>query len=266
MIPWPTTGGDAGKLLLAGALYPILFCISLAAGDAFETIRGKDGAEMVLVPAGPFLMGSLAGDPDERPPRQVNLPAFYMDKYEVTHEQYARFIKETGHKPPVDWAKGELPAKLAKHPVVNVTFADAAAYAKWAGKRLPTEAQWEKAARGPDGRVFPWGDDTKTKKAAAGADAKEHTWPVGSFPDDVSPYGCFDMAGNAWEWTADWYEAYPGNKDLELEYGKKFKVIRGGGAINYYQADATKRCADRARSAPYGTYDALGFRCAKEAK
>jgi formylglycine-generating enzyme required for sulfatase activity len=248
-----------GLLLLLGEL-------GVGAGDAPKVIVGRDGGEMILVSAGPFLRGSLDGDPDERPPYQVNLAAYYIDKYEITHEQYAKFVKATGHKPPVDWPKGDMPAKLAKHPVVNVTFADAAAYAKWAGKRLPTEAEWEKAARGVDGRVFPWGNDPKGKKTAAGVDAKEHTWPVGSFPDDVSPYGCLDMAGNVWEWTTDWYDAYPGNKELELEYGNKFKVIRGGGAINYYQADATKRCADRARSAPYGTYDGLGFRCVKEAR
>jgi formylglycine-generating enzyme required for sulfatase activity len=251
-------------LLLAGMMAFGLWK-ELAGAEMPKTIMGKDGAPMVLVPAGAFLMGSLDGDADERPPRQVTLPAFYMDQFEVTHEQYAKFLQATGHKAPVDWPKGQMPVKLAKHPVVNVTFADAAAYAKWAGKRLPTEAEWEKAARGTDGRVFPWGNQAQGKKTASGPEAKEHTWPVGSYPDDVSPYGCFDMAGNAWEWTSTWYDAYLGNAGLELEYGKKFMVIRGGGAINYYQADATRRCADRARSTPYGTYDALGFRCVKEA-
>lgn len=229
-----------------------------------------DGAEMVLVPAGPFLMGSLEGDPDEAPPHLVNLPAFYIDKYEVTHEQYARFVAATGHPPPLDWPDGKMPARLAKHPVVNVTWADAVAYARWAGKRLPTEAEWEKAARGTDGRRYPWGNSVAGKKTASGPDAQDRahpegrTFPVGSFPDDTSPYGAMDMAGNVWEWTADWYEAYPGNDQPALEYGRKFKVIRGGGAIDYYGAPATRRCADRARSVPYGTYDALGFRCVME--
>jgi formylglycine-generating enzyme required for sulfatase activity len=234
-------------------------------------VTAQDGAEMVLVPAGPFLMGSLDGDPDERPVRQVLLEAFYIDKFEVTHEQYAAFVKATGRKAPIDWADGKMPVALSKHPVVNVTWADADAYARWSGKRLPTEAEWEKAARGTNGRMYPWGDDA-SKKSASGEDAKDPkhpegcTFPAGTFPDDVSIYGVMDMAGNVWEWTADWYGAYPGNDAMELEYGRKFKVIRGGGAIDYYGALSTRRCADRARSVPYGTYDALGFRCVKEAR
>ncbi len=245
--------------------------VSLA-GELPRVRTGTDGAEMVLVPAGPFLMGSLDGDADEAPPCVVTLPAFYIDKFEVTHAQYAQFVEATGHLPPIDWPRGLMPSKLARHPVVNVTWADAAAYAKWAGKRLPTEAEWEKAARGTDGRIYPWGNSAAGKKAASGEDAKDRahpegrTFPVGSFPDDTSPFGVMDMAGNVWEWTADWYDAYPGNETLELEHGKKFKVIRGGGAIDYYGAAATRRCADRARSVPYGTYDALGFRCVMEVK
>jgi formylglycine-generating enzyme required for sulfatase activity len=223
---------------------------------------------MVLVPAGPFIMGSLEGDEDERPPRTVMLPAFYIDRFEVTHEQYAGFLQATGRKPPVDWPSGQMPPKLARHPVVNVTFEDAAAYASWAGKRLPTEAEWEKACRGSDGRTYPWGNSGQGRKTAAplGDNSKDHTWAVESFPDDISPYGVMDMAGNAWEWTDSWYEPYPGNDRLEIEYGRKYRVIRGGGAIDYYGAAATRRCADRARSLPYGTYDALGFRCVQDIK
>ncbi|WCJ60395.1 formylglycine-generating enzyme family protein [Fontisphaera persica] len=259
----------AGKrhLMTAVALVMVMAIATgreLYAAAPAKSITAKDGAEMVLVPAGPFLMGSLEGDADERPPHRVYLKAYYIDKYEVTHEQYARFLKATGRKPPVDWPGGEMPAQLARHPVVNVSFEDAAAYACWAGKRLPTEAEWEKAARGTNGWTFPWGNDPGNKKTASGAEGKEKTWPVGSFPDDVSPYGCHDMAGNVWEWTSSWYEAYPGNSQRELEYGKKFKVIRGGGAIAYYQAESTRRTTDRARSVPYGTYDGLGFRCVKD--
>ncbi|MCX6891000.1 MAG: formylglycine-generating enzyme family protein [Verrucomicrobia bacterium] len=248
-----------------------LACCHAAAAELPARITGADAAEMALVPAGPFLMGSLDGEADERPARTVKLDAFYMDRFEVTHAQYAAFVQATGHKAPIDWPGGKMPPALAKHPVVNVTWSDADAYARWAGKRLPTEAEWEKAARGTDARIYPWGNDP-ARKSASGQDAQDpkrregRTFPVGSFPDDASPYGVMDMAGNAWEWTADWYNAYPGNENLELEYGCKYRVIRGGGALDYYGKPSTRRCATRARSAPYGTYDALGFRCVKEAK
>lgn len=228
---------------------------------------------MLLVPAGEFVMGSVDGDADEAPPRKLFLPAFYIDKFEVTHEQYATFLADTQRRlgrltvhPPVDWPNGQMPSKLAKHPVVNVTLADAESYAKWAGKRLPTEGEWEKAARGNEGQIFPWGNDTNKNYSAWGETGKEHPWPVGSFTNDVSPFGVMDMAGNVWEWTATWYDAYPGNTNLELAFGKKYRVIRGGGAIEYYGKPSTRRCAQRGRSVPYGAFDGLGFRCVMEAK
>ncbi len=256
----------AARLLFAATVVCGLAAFLRAASPAPQT-SGRDGAEMVLVPAGVFLMGSVDGDPDERPPRTISLPAFYIDRHEVTHEPYARFLEATGRKAPVDWPGGKMPAKLARHPVVNVTFDDAAAYAQWAGKRLPTEAEWEKASRGSDGRIYPWGNRLEGRKFAAplGDNSKDHTWPVGSFPDDMSPCGAMDMGGNAWEWTDSWYGAYPGNDQLEIEYGRKYRVIRGGGAIDYYGAPSTGRCADRSRSLPYGTFDALGFRCVMDA-
>jgi len=256
------------RLLLSAGLAGVLQSNIVFAAELEKAIS-IDATEIVLVPAGPFLMGSADGKEDEAPPHSVNLPAFYIDKYEVTHEQYAKFLRAAGHKAPIDWPHGEMPAKLAKHPVVNVTFEDASEYAKWAGKRLPTEAEWEKAARGSDGRIYPWGDSPAGRKTASGADARDkshpegRTFPVGSFPDDVSASGAMDMAGNVWEWTASWYEAYPGNENVEVEYGHKYRVIRGGGAIEYYGISSSHRCFDRARSLPYGTYDGLGFRCVK---
>lgn len=235
---------------------------ALAAAET-ESILARDGAEMVLVRAGEFIMGSLDGDRDEAPPRRVMLPAFYIDRFEVTHAQYAKFVAETKHPAPVDWPNGIMPPKRARHPVVNVTFADAEVYAQWAGKRLPTEAEWEKAARGTDGRMFPWGN-AATNRSAWGEFGKEHIWPVGSFTNDVSPCGAMDMAGNVWEWTSSWYDAYPGNEVLELAFGRKYCVIRGSGAIEYYGKPSTRRCAQRGRSVPYGTFDGLGFRCVRE--
>jgi formylglycine-generating enzyme required for sulfatase activity len=252
----------------------ILFLwLSLLGAEAapLSEMIGKDGSIMILIPAGSFMMGST-NEPDEAPERKVIVSSFYIDTYEVTHEQYATFLMATGRRAPLDWTDGKMPEKLAKYPVVNVTWHDAAAYATWAGKRLPTEAEWEKACRGSDARVHPWGDSATGKKTASGADAQDkshpegRTFPVGSFPDDVSPYGVMDMAGNAWEWTSDWYKPYPGNDQFDVEYGNKYKVIRGGGGIALYQAKATRRCADRARSLPYSTHDALGFRCVQDAK
>ena len=238
----------------------LIFLVLAATGRAGTT------NEMAFIPAGTFVMGSNLHEADEAPERRVHLPAFYIDKYEVTHEDYARFLRATGRKPPIDWPGGTFPEGLAKHPVVNVTWHDATAYAAWSGKRLPTEAEWEKACRGTNGAT------NAPAQAASGEHAKDRTHPegrtfrVGSFPEDRSPFGVMDMAGNVWEWTADSYQPYPGNAELEIEYGKKFKVIRGGGAIDYYQAAATRRASDRARSLPYGAYDGLGFRCAKDAQ
>jgi formylglycine-generating enzyme required for sulfatase activity len=241
------------------------------AHGALSEIISKDGSIMILIPSGSFQMGST-NEPDESPERKVVLPSFYIDTYEVTHEQYANFLQATGHRAPLDWPDGDMPKKLAKNPIVNITWHDAAAYAAWAGKRLPTEAEWEKACRGPDGRIHPWGNSGKGKKAASGSDVRDKTYPegrtfpVGSFPDDVSPYGVMDMAGNAWEWTADWYKAYLGNDQFNVEFGGKYRVIRGGGAIDYFQAAATRRCADRAHAAPSSTHDAVGFRCVQDPK
>jgi len=256
----------SGVRIAFGSLFLLAFS-HCGAADLSNSITTSDGSQMLLVPAGAFTMGST-NEPDEMPIHQVTLPAFYIDKFEVTCQQYARFLKATGRKAPIDWPGGNMPVKWSNNPVVNVTFADAEAYAKWAGKRLPTEQEWEKAARGTDGRFYPWGNSMAGKKIASPTNdnSKDHMSPVGSFPDDVTPYGVMDMSGNAWEWTATWYDAYPGNTQLELEYGQKYRVIRGGGGIDYYGAFFTGRCTDRARSLPYGTYDGLGFRCAMDAK
>lgn len=202
---------------------------------------------MVYVPAGPFIMGSEIGDADESPERVVYLKAFFIDRYEVTNEQFARF--DPNHKFPPDRAK--CPAL--------VTWVQADAYAKWAGERLPTEAEWEKAARGTDGRLFPWGN-TWEIHLAPWSDAE----PVGQRMTDISPYGCYDMAGNVWEWTADWYLPYPGNTIPSPAYGKKYKVIRGGAGFN---DGSMMRCSHRYYMKPDTKVPGhrIGFRCAKDA-
>jgi formylglycine-generating enzyme required for sulfatase activity len=252
------------------------FCLLAVAGSVLAQPkpepRGKDNALMVRIAESRVLMGSNDGDPDEFPLRQVIVPAFWMDVHEVTNAQYKRFCDATRHPVPPHWTNGTFPNKQENFPVVNVTWRDAAAYAKWAGKRLPTEAEWEKAARGQNGQIYPWGDKPDTNRSALEDDAKFGA--VGRYPQGASPYGCLDMAGNAWEWTADWYAAYPGAEKQPVEkrgpltyapqsihYGKKYKTIRGGGAFNYYSITATGRAADRARALPFARYDGLGFRC-----
>ncbi|HEU4754573.1 MAG TPA: SUMF1/EgtB/PvdO family nonheme iron enzyme, partial [Armatimonadota bacterium] len=223
---------------------------------------------MVLVPAGPFTMGSESGSPDEKPARTLTLPAFYIDRTEVTNEQYARFVQATGHAAPPDWPGRAPDPKKLRLPVVNVSWYDASAYARWAGRRLPTEAEWEKAARGPDGRLLPWGAQWDDRKAnVEGKSGDLPLKPVGSYPEGAAPCGALDMVGNAWEWTADWYDRYPGNPVPSVHYGEKYRVIKGGGCLNFYNSPPLneKSAALRARIQPFGRYDALGFRCVADA-
>ncbi|NLH16205.1 MAG: SUMF1/EgtB/PvdO family nonheme iron enzyme [Phycisphaerae bacterium] len=221
----------------------------------------SDGSRMVLIPSGPFVMGSNLGAAEETPPHSVEIPTFYIDAEEVTVEQYARYIAATGAAAPADWAEGKPPAGRDKLPMTNLTWLDAMRYAAWAGKRLPTEAEWEKAARGTDGRLFPWGnvDDPARRNLDS-----EKLRPVGQFPTGASPFGCLDMSGNAWEWTADWFEGYPGTSARSPHFGQQYKVIRGGGGVYLYGVPNTGTCTQRARLVPYGAHDFVGFRCVKD--
>ena len=160
-----------------------------------------ESSPMAPVPAGEFTMGSSTGDSDEQPERKVYVDAFMMDKYEVTVEQYAAFLQAKGVEPPADWKIMNQTAHQ-KRPAANMDSVDAALYCKWVGKRLPTEAEWEKAARGTDGRMYPWGNDAPTPLHAnfGKTDWNNHATlaPVGSFEQGKSPYGLYDMAGNIW--------------------------------------------------------------------
>lgn len=233
----------------------------------------KDGAEMVLVPAGEFQMGSNMGDPDEKPIHTVHLDAFYIDKYEVTVAQYKQFISSTGHPEPTKrWEDPQY--NQPNYPVIGVTWYDAMAYAEWAGKRLPTEAEWEKAARGGlAGKKYPWGntapeDDEQhwANYDFLGASDGKATFPVGSFPPNG--YGLYDMAGNAWEWCLDEYQQdFYASSPRENPLGGKIlanykaitsaRVIRGGSWENY---DNLIRVSNRNREHPTQIHY-LGFRC-----
>ncbi len=223
-------------------------------------------AQMVLVPAGKFTRGSMLGD-DEKPVRQIYLNAFYMDKFEVTVGQYARYLEATEMEEPPDWSTMNQ-MQHQRRPVVNVSWEDAVNYCKWAGKRLPTEAEWEKAARGTDGRIYPWGNEAPTRLHAnyGRKDWGDHLAlaPIGSFEAGKSPYGIYDMAGNAWEWVFDWYDldSYkngPEKNPIGPAKGKE-KVVRGG---SWLYVSEFLRSAHRFNAQPMNRHFGYGFRCAK---
>jgi formylglycine-generating enzyme required for sulfatase activity len=199
--------------------------------------------EMVRVPAGLFLYGN-----DKR---RVDVHEFWIDKALVTNAEYARFVAATGHKPPSHW-RGKVPLQeLAEHPVIQVSWHDAVAYGEWAGKRLPTEEEWEKAARGTDGRIYPWGDEPPDEGRCNFGGNVGSTTPVGRYsPQGDSPYGCSDMAGNVWEWTASDYDA-----------GRK--VLRGGSWDN---EPLHVRAAYRIANTPGSRGNVMGFRCVRSSE
>jgi formylglycine-generating enzyme required for sulfatase activity len=232
--------------------------------EAGETwIRPADGAVMVFVPAGEFQMGSTDADRDgrdeEKPAHAVTLDAFWIDKTEVTNGQYRKCVEAGTCEEPSCWDNGDLNA--TDQPVVCVTWDDAQAYAVWAGGRLPTEAEWEKAARGTDGRLYPWGSNVPDCQRANYKGCVERTVSVGSHPDGASPYGALDMAGNVWEWVADWYdETYyssaPTHNPQGPDSGER-RVIRGG---SFDMSESRLRTTFRIGNLPaYSNWD-LGFR------
>jgi len=265
------------------------------AGDVW--VNPKDGMEMVYIAPGEFTLGTsdaqidawLKEHPadtrkmfrDEHPQCRVNLPGYWIGRTEVTNAQYLRFVEATGHRTPNHWEGGQVPSGLKNCPVVWVDCLAASAYCEWAGGHLPSELRWEKAARGADGRIFPWGNQWDSKRCRNNAEGPA---AVGSYPTGASPYGCADMAGNVWEWCADWYDesAYQryAKGDLTAPNSGEYMVLRGGswGNVTPYYF----RCADRNGSRPpgyrdYGTDDSrltyfdfgvesdVGFRCARDA-
>ena len=253
---------------------------------------------MVLIPAGAFQMGSTTGDVDEVPIHKVELDAFYMDQHEVTNAEYQVFVAATRYAAPrgigytavyellkqgyAPWDDPDF--NHPNQPVTTVTWFDATAYCEWMGKRLPTEAEWEKAARGGlEGARYPWGDAEPSNTSANFADSQtEFEWrsanvndgflftaPVGTFPPNG--YGLYDMAGNVWEWCADWYSPtyYSDLQDAESplrnpkgpDTGER-RVLRGG---TWYRALHTLRTAERISDYPRNSLNVVGFRCAMDA-
>jgi sulfatase modifying factor 1 len=233
-----------------------------AAPAATAVKNPVDGAEIMPIPAGTFTMGSERGHGDEQPPHKVSLAAFAMYRFEVTNEQYEAFCKATGH-PRAAFA-GSRRFNQPKQPVVGVTWEDANAYARWAGARLPTEAEWEYAARGTDGRLYPWGSQRPSRQRAhfdqdPNSDAAA---AVGTYPQGASPFGCQDMAGNVWEWVADYY-AYdyyrrsPEQDPRGPETGVR-RVLRGG----CWGFPSELRSTYRFYEKPAFSANYVGFRCA----
>ena len=250
--------------------------VSLVAGWPFFSSQAdsQPSTDMALVPAGEFIMGSDENDGrigfevgvDSIPKHPVSIKAFWIDRYEVSIGPYRKFVTATGRKPPSIWKDYKefgYPAPEDHHPVIDLNFYDAEAYCRWVGKRLPTEEEWEKAARGTDGRLWPWGNALDLKRLNAEDSKRNWTTPVGSLPAGAGPYGAQDMAGNAMEWTASILKSYPGSSKT-IAPDKKFRILRGGSwgmPANPFARSAHRhyRLADLAQPD-------FGFRCARDAK
>jgi formylglycine-generating enzyme required for sulfatase activity len=230
-------------------------------GKTEEIIEQK----MILIPAGEFIMGESFFKKSAGPRHPVFLEDYYIDQYHVTNAHYKGFVDATRRFPPSHWSRNQYPPGKANHPVTFVSWFDAEAYCRWEGKRLPTEAEWEKAARGTDGRMFPWGDRLEPKKANVPLLGLNDTTPVNAFPEGRSPYGVYDMSGNVFQWTSDWFLPYPGNKVPHPNFGEKLRVLRGGSFFDcsYYRCGLSFQTFNRIALMPTTKAISAGFRCAK---
>jgi formylglycine-generating enzyme required for sulfatase activity len=290
----------------------------MLAPSSGNKVNEKDGTVLAWIPEGKFLAG---GNDWNIQPFPVHLPGYYLAIHPVTNRQYMRFVKETGHRPPARyetsstrfsgppkqflWRGTECPVHLLEHPVVFVCHDDVQAYCEWAGLRLPTELEWEKGARGEDGRFYPWGNDWDggihchnwincgwDEATASETDDLERwfmrTCPVFSFPSGVSPYRLHQMSGSVWEWCADWYElgVYKRYQQGDLTPALRAisevptRVVRGGNAqfhvidgifsynhdLAIYNHEGLYRCYHRDRHLPDWPHLSIGFRCAKDSQ
>ena len=231
-----------------------------------EFVNVKDGTVLIAVPGATFTMGSSdgEGEGDERPPHSVTLRHYYIAKYDVTNAQFRRFASATGHRTAGNWQTyasrwGE------QAPVVEVSWNDAVAYCRWAGLRLPTEAEWEYAARGPNSLTYPWGNDWDASRCqnSVGSNSPGKAAPVGSFPSGASPFGALDMAGNVWQWTSSTYKPYPyrSTDGREASGGTGPFVLRGGAWSFSYPPYFRGAC--RNGHDPDDRNSDFGWRCAR---
>jgi formylglycine-generating enzyme required for sulfatase activity len=269
--------------LVIGAVIGIWLAAPMWAGWSFagtaalgppgtSSSAATDEAEVVHIPAGEFTMGHN-GNYDTLPVRRISLPAFSIDKYEVTNKRYKRFIDATGYKVPWsqdpaaaayawDWQQRTHRAGKGDDPVVLVSWEDARNFCAWAGKRLPTEAEWEKAARGANGKPYPWDGDWSAGKANTAESGLKQTAPCGAFKEDVSEYGVHDMAGNVAEWVEEWFAPYPNNPMISYEEREKYRVLRGG---SWDYAHSIANGYHRQYALPQSQMTAIGFRCVRAA-
>jgi len=259
----------------------------LSASDVLTSIREIDGMQMSLVPAGPFVMGSDDGEQNERPAHEVLLDAYWIDQTEITNQMYALCVDAEACELPVESGSETRSAyyglaRYGDHPVLHVNWSMADTYCKWAGARLPTEAEWEKAARGLDGRLYPWGSewDVRAHRRLNFSDRSDphggsdpeaddgfpETAPVASFEAGRSPFGLYDMAGNVWEWVADWYNAdYYLDSPLTNPQGPEsgeLRSVRGG---SWVASQTVFRTFNRNGIDASSHATGLGFRCARDA-
>lgn len=263
--------------VLLGAITVSLFFGGHAFAVEEDLLVTKKG--MIFIPPGPFKMGSTGEEGrvgmsvgvDELPQHTVELKGFYIDQFELTNRKYKEFVDAARYLSPRDpyegkysWKDNFPPPGQEDLPVTYVSWYDADAYCKWAGKRLPTESEWEKAARGTDGRQWPWGNvfnevACNTKYLGTG-----EIQSVGKRPDDRSPYAVYDMCGNVSEWTSSWYQPYPGSTLQRESYGEISRITRGGSWVMPYIPYS--RAAYRANSyKPEYKHRGIGFRCVKDA-
>jgi len=244
----------------------------LEVGDSI--VSEVDGMELMYIPAGSFMMGSEDGDADEQPVHEVYLDAYWMDRFEVTNAMFALCVQDEACNTQNIYADDGITywdSSYENHPIYIHYWGDAVDYCAWAGRRLPTEAEWEHAARGASVFRYPWGDGVPTCRLANLSGCAEGTAEVGEHADGASPYGVEDMAGNVWEWVADWYDAeYYSRSPLENPTGPsdgELRVLRGGSWGMY---ENSVRSANRQYENPMNTYYLgihydIGFRCAMSA-
>ena len=277
------------KRIIALLAFPLLCCVALfvdgfgltqMSADSVVVVPPSDRPEplpefpgMTFVPAGEFIMGTVTselgrmGEVDEWPQRNIWVDDYYIDIHEVTNAQYKVYLDSSRAEAPHRWENGNYGFGEDGLPVISISWDEAMAYARFVGKRLPTEAEWEKAARGVDGRRFPWGDDWDPTHANNG----DRLMPIMSYPGGVSPYGCYDMSGNAAEWVEAWYEAYPRTEadvlprdipDRKEQFRTRKRVYRGG---SWNSFGKFLRCANREATGGNKKWVYIGFRCAMDA-